>query len=97
MRLAAAIIAFVAFTTYTLWVMAQDGILGFLELAGREPWGLQLLADLLVMLTLFAIWVHQDAKKRGVAAWPWVVATLTLGSMGALAYLVHREWKARRS
>lgn len=96
MRLAAAIAAFLAFTAYTVWVMVENGVIGFLQLAGREPWGLQLLIDLLVMLALFALWVRQDARKRGIAAWPWVLATMVMGSMGALAYLVHREWALRR-
>lgn len=36
MRLAAAIAALLAFTAYTLWVMAGNGVTGFLSLAGRE-------------------------------------------------------------
>lgn len=95
MRLAAAIAAFLAFTAYTVWVMAGNGVTGFIALAGREPWGLQLLIDLLVMLALFALWVRQDAEKHGLPVWPWVVATMVMGSMGALAYLVRREWVLR--
>ncbi len=46
--------------------MAGNGVTGFIALAGREPWGLQLLIDLLVMLALFALWVRQDARKHGL-------------------------------
>ena len=97
MRLFAAAAAFVVFTAYTVWVMLGHGVLGFITLALREPWGLQLLLDLMTMLVLFALWVYQDAKSRGLPVWPWVLLTLVMGSMGALAYLVHREWAARRS
>jgi hypothetical protein len=96
MRLFAAITALVLFTTYTLTVMLTDGFLGFITLAGREPWGMQLFLDLLLMLALFAIWAQHDAKARGLPRWPYVVLIMTGGSMGALAYLVHREWAARK-
>ena len=31
-----------------------------------------------------------DARKRGIAIWPYVTATILLGSIGILAYLVRR-------
>ncbi len=96
MRLFAAVAALVVFTAYTVSVMIGNGVLGFVSLAGREPWGLRLLLDLLLMLALFALWVRHDAKARGLPVWPYVVLTMVMGSMGALAYLVHREWAARK-
>lgn len=96
MRLLLLAAAFVVFTGYTLYVMAGNGVLGFVTLAGREPWALQLFTDLLVMLTLFAAWVWRDAPQHKLARVPYVVVVLTMGSMGALAYLVHREIAARR-
>ncbi|MBK8260338.1 MAG: DUF2834 domain-containing protein [Nannocystis sp.] len=96
MRLFAAITALVIFTAYTLTVMLTDGVLGFITLAGSEPWGMQLLLDLLLMLALFAMWAWHDAKARGLPGWPHVVLIMTGGSMGALVYLVHREWAARK-
>ncbi len=85
MRLAAAIAAFLAFTAYTVWVMAGNGVMGFVSLAGREPWGLQLLIDLLVMLALFAaLGSGKTPGKHGLAVWPWVAATMVMGLMGAL-------------
>lgn len=87
--------AFVAFTAYTLSVMAGHGVFGFIELAWREAWGGQLFVDLLVMLVLFSVWLVGDCRARQRAAWPWIVLTMTMGSMGVLAYLVHRAWTAR--
>ena len=95
MRLFALMTALLAFTTYTLGVMYGHGVLGFLALAAREPWALQLLLDLLVMLTLFAFWVWRDSRERDLPRWPYVVLTVVMGSMGALAYLVHREIASR--
>jgi hypothetical protein len=90
------VVAFVTFTAYTLSVMHGHGVVGFLTLAAREPWALQLLIDLLVMLALFAIGVWRDARERGLPRWPCVVLTLVMGSMGALIDLVHREIASRR-
>jgi hypothetical protein len=96
MRLFALVSLFVAFTSYTLFVMAGHGYDGFLTLAGREPWALQLLLDLLLMLGLFSAWLVPDAKEHGLPAWPYVILSMTMGSMGALIYLLHREIVRRR-
>jgi len=36
-----------------------------------------------------------DARRRGVTAWPWVVATIALGSIAPLAYLVAHGSRSR--
>lgn len=95
MRRYVIIAALIVFTAYTLSVMAGHGVLGFVSLAGREPWALQVLLDLLVMLALFSTWVARDARKRGLTAWPWILASMTMGSVGALAYLAYREVRSR--
>ncbi|HWM87201.1 MAG TPA: hypothetical protein VNO33_15225 [Kofleriaceae bacterium] len=85
--------ALVAFTVYTLAVGAGHGYLGFLTLAWREPWAMQMLLDLLIALVLFLTWVVRDARSRGLPFWPFAAATLLLGSVGALSYMVARELK----
>ncbi len=97
MRLFAVLVVFAVFTAYTVSVMIGHGIFGFLTLAWQEPWALQLLLDLLLMLGLFSLWVLRDARARGLPAWPYAILALTMGSMGALAYLVHREIARRRT
>lgn len=96
MRLPLLVAALVAFTGYTGWVMFRHGVIGFLQLAARDAWGLQLLLDLFVMLGVFATWQYRDAKKHGLPALLYVGVTFTMGSMGALLYLVHREVARRR-
>lgn len=86
----AALAILVAFGGFTLWVMAGHGILGFLTLAGEEPWALQLLLDLVLALSFALGWLRADARKRGIVAWPYYLATLTCGSPALLVYLVHR-------
>jgi hypothetical protein len=85
---AAAVLA--VFGVFSVWVVLDQGYTGFLSLAGREPWGLQLLLDLTIALSFAVGWMHGDAKRRGITTWPYLVATLLLGSIGVLAYAVRR-------
>jgi hypothetical protein len=85
---AAAVLA--AFTVLSLWVVAREGYFGFVTLAGREPWALQMLIDLVLALVVATAWMIRDARGRGIASWPFVVATIGLGSIGVLGYVVRR-------
>lgn len=80
-----------AFTAYTAVIVTSHGYTGFLVLAAEEPWGGQMFVDLVIALVLFALWMRADAAREGLPFWPYLAAILTLGSIGALAYLVHRS------
>jgi hypothetical protein len=80
-----------AFGTYSIWVVAGHGYTGFLTLAGREPWAMQMLLDIVIACTIGTGWMVRDARKHGIAAWPFMVVTLFLGSLGLLAYIVRRD------
>lgn len=90
-------IALVVFTGWSVTIIADRGYLGFLTVARQEPWAAQMLVDVTIALTLFANWLVPDARRRGITPWPYVVAIVGLGSIGALAYLLHREIKAVRA
>lgn len=96
-RLPILIVVLVAFTLYTATVVAGHGYTGFLSLALAEPWGGQIFVDLVIALTLFLVWMLGDARERGLPAWPYALLVLTTGSIGALAYLVHREVRSARA
>ena len=96
-RLALALGGFVAFTAYSTLVVAGHGYTGFIDLALAEPWAAQMLVDLAIALLLFSVWMTRDAREHAIPVWPYLVAILTLGSVGALAYLVHREAKRLRA
>ncbi|MBP9205277.1 MAG: hypothetical protein KBG28_15005 [Kofleriaceae bacterium] len=85
-----AAVVLVAFTAFSLWVVAEDGLLGFLWLAGREPWALQMLLDLVIAFALVTRWLVPDARARQITAWPYLVLIAGTGSIGGLAYLVRR-------
>lgn len=93
LRLFSVLAVFLAFTIYTSIVVLQHGYTGFIELALAGGWGAQMFIDLCIALLLFTIWMVPDARKRGIPFAPYVLAILTTGSVGALAYLVHRSFK----
>ena len=95
-RLVLLIAVLVAFSAHTLAVVAQNGYTGFLALAWADAWGGQMLVDLAIALVLFASWLVEDARARGIAAWPYLLLIGATGSIGALAYLTHRTLREVR-
>lgn len=90
-RFAAVVTLLLGFSAYSITVVAAHGYTGFLDVAAREPWAMQMLLDLVIALSIFTGWMVRDARVRGITAWPYVLAIVTLGSIGAIAYLVHRR------
>jgi hypothetical protein len=87
---AIAALVLAGFGAFSIWVVATQGYFGFLDVAGRERWGLQMLLDLVIALSVAIGWMRGDARQRGIAIWPYVIATVLLGSIGVLAYCVRR-------
>ncbi len=85
-----AIAILAGFSAYSLWVIAGHGYTGFLSLAGREPWAMQMLLDLVLACSFGVGWMRNDAKRQGLSTWPFVVATVFLGSIGLLGYVAWR-------
>ena len=83
---------FVALTGYAVFT---EGYFAFIEIgiafASSSIWGAQIIADFLVAVTVALGWCVMDARKRDLSYWPFVALTLTLGSIGPLAYLIYRE------
>jgi hypothetical protein len=90
MRKPAIALVFVPFFVYSLWVAATHGPLGWLTLAGRDPWALQMLLDLAIALFVVGGLVVRDAKARGRNPWPWVVGTVLVGSIAPMIYAFTR-------
>jgi hypothetical protein len=85
----------VDFSAFTAYAIATHGVVGFLEAAIATPAALQVLLDVAIALTLVLIWMSRDAKERGLPFWPYAIATLFLGSIAPLGYLIHREARER--
>lgn len=80
----ALLVPFLALTAYALYAV---GYIGIFDYHRHSPAGWQVFADLVVALVLVLTWMIPDAKRAGRNPWPWVVATLLLGSIGPLLYL----------
>ncbi len=86
------LIPFSVLSTIALW---QHGYWGLFEPHFKTFGGGQVLADLVIALTLVMVWMWRDAKATGRTVWPWIVATLILGSFGPLVYLLTRKTVSR--
>ncbi len=82
------LVLFGALTAAALW---QHGYWGIIEPHFQSFGGGQVFADLVIALGLVLIWIWQDAKKMGRNPLPWIVVTLTMGSIGPLIYLITRK------
>jgi hypothetical protein len=79
------------FSAFTVWVAINGGGLGeILPAFTANPWVLQVAVDLVLALSLFCLWMWNDARRRGKNPVPWLVATLCTGSIAPLAYLLLR-------
>jgi hypothetical protein len=83
------LILFGALTAAALW--QSGGLMGIVSWHVKSFGGAQVLADLVIALTLFMVWMWRDAQAIGRTAWPWVIATLALGSIAPLLYLLTRR------
>jgi len=86
-----ALIGFSALTAYTVY---QHGYIGFFkEILTTSLVTVTAAVDLVIALGLILLWLGQDARERGISPLPYVLLTLTLGSVGPLLYLIRREGK----
>jgi hypothetical protein len=85
------------FAALTGWAVYVHGYAGFFELVGANLATVTVLVDLCIALSLVTLWMWNDARERGVSPIPYVVLTLTLGSIGPLLYLIRREGAVRAS
>ena len=86
-----ATLVLIPFALYSLWVVVAHGPLGFLTLARREPWAMQMFIDLGIYCVLGIVWMVSDARRRQVRVWPFVLVAILAGSLGPLAYLALRK------
>lgn len=95
MRLAGLLLILITFTVWSLTIVFAHGPLGFLEMAYREPWGMQVFLDLAIAVSVASYWLRSDALKNNLPWKPYVFTVPLFGSISVLAYLVHRELSRR--
>jgi len=86
--IAIVLVLFGALTAVALW---QHGYWGIIEPHFRTFGAAQVFADLVIALSLAMIWMWRDARAAGRSPWPWIAATLALGSFGPRVYLLTRR------
>ena len=90
-RLIVLLLVVAAFGALTVVALMDVGYAGIIEPHFRSWGGAQVFFDLVIVATLACIWMINDARERGVSAWPFILITLAAGSFGPLLYLVVRE------
>jgi hypothetical protein len=90
MRKPILLVVFAAFLILSVAALWKHGYWGLIAPQLESLAGLQILADLVIALSLFISWMWRDARRTGRNPWPWFVATLVGGSIGALLYLLTR-------
>jgi hypothetical protein len=80
-----------AFGLLTALALMDVGYLGIFEPHFRSWGGAQVFVDLAILAVLACVWMIDDARERGLPAWPFILITLLAGSFGPLLYLVTRE------
>jgi len=83
------------FALYSTWAMWDVGYLGIWEAGFASSGALQILLDLTIACCLIGSWIFQDARARQVNPWPWLVATVFIGTLAPLTYLLLREYSKR--
>ncbi|MGH7949472.1 MAG: DUF2834 domain-containing protein [Candidatus Binataceae bacterium] len=86
-RIVAAIVL-ADFTALSAYAVYEVGYVGFFGMMMANIATITVFTDLVIALSMAAIWMIIDARRRGISPTPYLVLTLALGSVGPLAYLV---------
>lgn len=89
----------IGFIGFTLWTLAQDGVIQFwlnhtTNLSGNQVW-----LDLLIAVTLAFVLLVPRARAQGMQVLPWALAVAATASIALLLMLARLLWledQARR-
>jgi hypothetical protein len=84
------LVLFGALSAIALW---QHGYWGILEPHFKSFGAGQVLADLVIAVSLAMVWMWHNAKATGRNVWPWLALSLVAGSFGPLLYLLTARTK----
>lgn len=85
------LVPFLALTAYAIF---DVGYIGIFDYHRHSSAGWQVFTDLVIALILVLGWLIRDAKKNGRNPWPFVIATLFIGSIAPLVYVVTGKERA---
>ena len=78
------------FVALTVRVLIEQSYAEFVETATANAATGLLFLDLVVFLGMACVWMIQDARRHGIAAWPFVALSAAFGAAGPLLYLIRR-------
>jgi hypothetical protein len=81
-----------AFSAFSLWVLLQIGYLDIWRGGFANLGSTQITLDLVIACAIGIGFIARDCRAQGQIWWPWAVLTLSLGSIGLMAYLL---WNRR--
>lgn len=90
-------VVLIAFIGFTSLIIAEHGFVGFFRELLSSSVGVQVFCDLAIALCLVLSWMRTDARTNRLPFVPYLTVTLVAGSIGPLAYLLHRELRRTRS
>lgn len=93
-RLIALLFVVACFGVLSTIALMNDGYLSIVFSPFSSWGGRQIFTDLAILAILACVWMTNDARERGLPAWPFILITLFLGSFGPLSYLVVRELRS---
>ncbi|TAH13654.1 MAG: DUF2834 domain-containing protein [Curvibacter sp.] len=80
------LVVFSALTGYTL--VHYGGLFAWLSFYTRDPASWQVVADLIIAMSLLLVFIRRDAQANGRPFVPWAVFCLVVGSFGPLLYFI---------
>ena len=86
-----------AFSALTFEAIAAYGYIGYFQVLFSNLASIHVTADAVIALTLVFVWMSIDAKERSLPFWRYAALGVLLGSVGPLAYLIHRELRSARA
>ena len=82
------------FAVFSVWVGVTDPV-GWVAVV-QAKWGAQIGLDLCISLSLLWTFLLRDPGVRAARPWPWMLATIPLGSIAPMLFLVIHRARARR-
>jgi hypothetical protein len=82
------IVTLIALLSITALALKHGGLWGIFAPNFQSFAEFQVFFDLVIALSLFLVWMWRDATSAGRNPWPWLVLTLSVGSIGPLVYLI---------
>ncbi len=87
----------IPFSILSVYAVMKVGYWGIFTYHFPNPAGWQVLTDLIIAVTLIILWMIKDARENGRNAVPYIIASIFLGSIGPLLYLVMAPKTQRHS